>query len=149
MLWGRVKSGGGIRVKQASLNKDVQLRHIMVSLEKSLGLLECGGVRLEREEGTGQERPCVPGSGAWALFTGQQSLRDKTCRQRREGQAFILGVTIPLSTLSEVDGACMESGLESWKPESPIRKIYSCLVTEAIRTTGGRGGQEWMLRFKF
>lgn len=106
-------------------------------------------MRLEREEGTDQERPCVPGGGAWAFFIGQKSLRDRTCPQRWEGQAFILGITIPLSTLGNVGGACMEGGLESWRPESPFRKICTCLETEVMRITEGRAGQEWMLGFKF
>lgn len=58
---GQSWSGTGIWGKETSLNKDVQLRHIVVSLEKALRLMEWGGGRLEREEGSCEERPYVLG----------------------------------------------------------------------------------------
>lgn len=61
--WGWSYSGKEIWVKGTSLNYGTELRNILVCLEtvKLAGVAAGGGVMLERSEGAGSRKACVPG----------------------------------------------------------------------------------------
>lgn len=63
LWWGWSYSGREIWVKGTSLDNDMELRNILVCLKtfKLAGVATGGGVRLERLEGAGPRKACVPG----------------------------------------------------------------------------------------